>query len=134
MESADEKRRSNLWYSTGYIDEYFRLLGGSGCYVGYCDCHVPALLTLAMDELVGNLPISYEQAVNHLICSQMWTQTDGLPEKALERVKKYQPTPEDIDWFTTRVTECYPMSYSRNEKKEWQWFLERRGRLFDDYL
>jgi hypothetical protein len=129
MESNEEKRRSNIWYATSYIDEYFRLLGGSGCYTGYCDCHVPALLTLAMDEWLGNLPMSYEQAVKFLIDHQMWTLTDQLPAKALERIGQYQPTREDIDWFTKRVTERYPMTYSPNEKKEWLQFLDRRDRV-----
>ena len=129
MQSEDEKRRADLWYATSHADEYFRLLGGSGCYTGYCDWHVPALLTLAMDEFVGNLPLTYEQAVKYLIDHQMWTQTDRLPAKALERVAKYEPTPEDIDWFIARVTERYPMTYSRYEKEEWLRFLERRQQV-----
>jgi len=133
MNSVDEKRRSSLWYATGYIDEYFRLLGGSVCYMGYFDCHVPALFTLAMDEWVGNLHISYEQAVNQLICYQMWSQTDQLPLKVLERVGKYHPTPEDIDLFTVRVTERYPMFYSPYEKENWQRFLEGRGNLLENH-
>ena len=129
MNSGDENRRSALWYSTTYVDEYFRLLGGSGCYTSYCDCHVPALLTLAMDEWVGNLPIPYEHAVKDLIDHQMWAHTDQLPAKTLERVAKYQPTPEDIEWFTVHVTEHYPMTYGPNEKEEWQSFLNRRRKL-----
>jgi hypothetical protein len=132
MEHDDDKRRSNIWYATSYVDEYFRLLGGSGCYTGYCDCHVPALFTLAMDEWVGNLPIGYEQAVRYLISNRMLEQTDGLPAKTLDRVGKYQPTPEDIDWFTARVTERYPMKYSPNEREEWQRFLEGRGRMLKE--
>jgi hypothetical protein len=133
MESAEEKRRSNLWYATTYIDEYFRLLGGAGCYTGYCDRHVPALVTLAMDEWVGNLPIPYEYAVKDLIDYQMWTQTDQLPAKALEHVGKYEPTLEDIDWFTARVTERYPMTYNPFDNEEWQRFLERRLKLLNSH-
>jgi hypothetical protein len=132
MESSEEKRRADIWYVTSYIDEYFRLLGGSGCYKGYCDCHVPALFTLAMDEWVGNLPIGYEHAVRYLISNRMWEQTDGLPAKTLDRVGKYQPTPEDIDWFTARVTERYPMKYSPNEEEQWQLFLEGRGQMLNE--
>jgi hypothetical protein len=132
MEHDDDKRRSNLWYATSYVDEYFRLLGGSGCYTGYCDCHVPALFTLAMDEWIGQLSITYEQAVRYLIGDRMWEQTDGLPAKTLERAGKYQPTPEDIDWFTARVTKRYPMKYSSREKEVWQLFLEGRGRILKE--
>jgi len=133
MASGEEKRRSDLWYATSYVDEYFRLLGGSGCYSGYCDCHVPALFTLAMDEWIGHLPITYEQAVKYLISDRMWEQTDGLPAKTLERVGKYQPRPEDIDWFTTRVTEHYPMKYSSHERDEWQLFLKGRDRMLKEH-
>ena len=129
MESDDEKRRAALWYETSYVDEYFRLLGGSGCYTGYCDCHVPALITLAMDERVGHLPINYEQAVKYLIGDRMWEQTDRLPEKALEQVDKYQPMPEDIEWFTERVTVCYPVNYCQHEMQKWQKFLELREEI-----
>lgn len=105
MELDDEKRRSNLWYATSYVDEYFRLL--------------------------GNLPIPYEYAVKDLIDFQIWEQTDGLPAKTLERVGKYQPTAEDMDWFTVRVTKHYPMTYNHYEKEEWQQFLERRLTLLN---
>ena len=109
------------------------LLGGSGCYSGYCDYHVPALFTLAMDEWIGHPPITYEQAVRYLISDRMWVQTDGLPTKALERVDKYQPTHKDIDWFTEQVTEHYPMKYSPHEKKEWQLFLKGRGQMLKEH-
>ena len=83
MNSSDDNRRSALWYSTTYIDEYFRLLGGFGCFRGYCDYHVPAHVTLSMDEWVGNLPIPYEHAVKDLIDHQMCTHTDQLQQKRL---------------------------------------------------
>jgi len=58
--------------------------------------------------------------------------TDGLPAKTLDRVGKYQPTPEDIDWFTARVTERYPMKYSPTEEEQWQLFLEGRGQMLKE--
>jgi hypothetical protein len=87
-----------------------------------------------MDEWVGNLPMSCEQAVKFLIDNQMWTLTDQLPAKALERIGQYQPTHEDIDWFTKRVTERYPMTCSPNEKEQWQQFLDRRDQALQQQL
>ncbi len=132
MDSADEKRRAKLWYATTQIDEYFRLLGGSGCYPGYCDWHVPALLTLALDHDINDQSLTdsyhFEQSIKKLISHLMWEQTDGLPQRAVELVNKIKPVPDDVDWFTARVTDRYPMAYSSHEKEGWADFLDQRQR------
>jgi hypothetical protein len=128
----DEKRRAKLWYATTQIDEYFRLLGGSGCYSGYCDWHVPALLTLALDHDINDQSLTdsylFEQSIKKLISHLMWEQTDGLPQRAVELINKIKPVPDDVDWFTARVTDRYPMAYSSHEKEGWADFLDRRQR------
>ena len=132
MSLDDEKRRAKLWYATTQIDEYFRLLGGSGCYSGYCDWHVPALLTLALDHDINDQSLTdsylFEQSIKKLISHLMWEQTDGLPQRAVELVNKIKPVPDDVDWFTARVTDRYPMAYSSHEKEGWADFLDRRQR------
>lgn len=128
MNPFEEKHRYKLWYATTQIDEYFRLLGGSGCYQGYCDWHVPALLTLALDQYSGNQEESYERLIKQLISFQMWEQTDGLPQRALELIAKIETLPEDIDWFMNRVSEHYPMSYSSHKKVGWADFIAQRRR------
>lgn len=71
MQSFEEKRHVSLWYATTQIDEYFRLLGGSGCYSGYCDWHVPALLTLALDHHINDQSLTdqhhFEQSIKNLL-------------------------------------------------------------------
>jgi len=132
VDSADEKRRAKLWHATTQIDEYFRLLGGSGCYPGYYDWHVPALLTLALDHDINDQSLTdqhhFEQSIKKLISHLMWEQTDGLPQRAVEIVKKIKPLPDDVDWFTARVTDRYPMTHSSHEKEGWADFLEQRQR------
>ena len=132
MSLDDEKRRAKLWYATTQIDEYFRLLGGSGCYSGYCDWHVPALLTLALDHDINDQSLTdsylFEQSIKKLISHLMWEQTDGLPQRAVELVNKIKPVPDDVDWFTARVTDRYPMAYSSHEKEGWADFLDQRQR------
>ena len=132
MSLDDEKRRAKLWYATTQIDEYFRLLGGSGCYSGYCDWHVPALLTLALDHDINDQSLTdsylFEQSIKKLISHLMWEQTDGLPQRAVELINKIKPVPDDVDWFTARVTDRYPMAYSSHEKEGWADFLDQRQR------
>ena len=132
MSLDDEKRRAKLWYATTQIDEYFRLLGGSGCYPGYCDWHVPALLTLALDHDINDQSLTdsyhFEQSIKKLISHLMWEQTDGLPQRAVELINKIKPVPDDVDWFTARVTDRYPMAYSSHEKEGWADFLDQRQR------
>ena len=129
MQPDDERRRSRLWYATADIDDYFRRLGGSGCYSGYWDWHVPALMTLALDHHVSHQNQAdqrhFEYAIKNLISHRMWEETDGLPQRALALVAKHDPTPDDIEWFTHQVTERYPMAYGRHEKDDWKRFLER---------
>ncbi|MCD8503488.1 MAG: hypothetical protein LRY56_09400 [Burkholderiaceae bacterium] len=130
MHSNDDKRRAKLWFATSEIDEYFRLLGGSGCYTGYSDWHVPALLTLAFDYQISDQSQAdqnrFEYSVRDLISHRMWEHTDGLPQRAVELVTKLKPTPEDTVWFTDRVSERYPMAYGSYEKEGWADFLEQR--------
>ncbi len=132
MSLDDEKRRAKLWYATTQIDEYFRLLGGSGCYSGYCDWHVPALLTLALDHDINDQSLTdsyhFEHSIKKLISHLMWEQTDGLPKRAVDLVNKIKPVPDDVDWFTARVTDRYPMAYSSHEKEGWADFLDQRQR------
>jgi hypothetical protein len=130
--SDDDKRRVRLWYATADIDDYFRRLGGSGCYPGYCDWHVPALVTLVLDHYMCHQSHldqrRFEYAVKDLISYRMWEQTDGLPKRAVELMTKLEPKPEDTDWFINHVTERYPMAYSSKEKEGWADFLEQRRR------
>jgi|GEM_PF-2931225 len=128
MNSADETRRAKLWFATTQIDEYFRRLGGSGCYPGYCDWHVPALLTLALDQNISGRVHHQEQSVKELISPHMLEKTDGLPQTAVDLVAKLEPTSEDIEWFITRVTDHYPMTYCSHEIVGWAEFLDQRQR------
>lgn len=132
MTSDDEKRRARLWYATAEVDDYFRRLGGSGCYQGYCDWHVPALMTLTLDNHVNHQNQAdkrrFEHAIKDLISHRMWEQTDSLYHRALELVAKLEPRLEDTEWFIDRVTERYPMAYSSYEKEGWADFLEQRRR------
>lgn len=129
MQDNSDRRRSQLWYSTLQVDEYFRMLGGSGCYPGYADWHVPALMTVAMDDYCSNSKLSYEHMVKRLISHRMWEQTDRLPTRALDLIVKTQSMEEDISWFISSVTERYPMSYRPYEKEEWLAFLDERKQL-----
>lgn len=126
----DDKRRARLWYATVDIDDYFRRLGGSGCYPGYCDWHVPALMTLALDHHVSHQNQAdqrhFEYAIKNLISHRMWEETDGLPKRAVELVIKLEPKPEDTEWFIDHVTDRYPMAYSSHEKEGWAEFLKQR--------
>jgi len=128
--SDDDKRRARLWYATADVDDYFRRLGGSGCYPGYCDWHVPALMTLVLDHYMCHQSQvderRFEYSVKSLISHRMWEQTDGLPHRTIKLVNELEPTPEDTVWFTDRVTERYPMAYSSYEREGWTDFLEQR--------
>ncbi len=132
MTSDDDKRRARLWYATADVDDYFRRLGGSGCYPGYCDWHVPALMTLVLDHYMCHQSQvderRFEYSVKSLISHRMWEQTDGLPHRAVKLVNEHEPTPEDTVWFTDHVTERYPMAYSSYEREGWADFLEQRHR------
>lgn len=112
------------------IDEYFRLLGGSGCYPSFCDWHVPALLILTLDyqssdhSQAGQL--CFEYCVRRLISERMWEQTDGLPQRAVELVSKLEPRPRDTEWLIAEANDRYPMTYSAHEKAGWDAFLKQR--------
>lgn len=52
----------------------------------------------------------------------------AYPNERLSLSTKSKPVPDDVDWFTARVTDRYPMAYRSHEKKGWADFLDQRQR------
>ena len=123
---------AKLWQVTAEVDDYFRRLGGSGCYPGYCDWHVPALVLLAIDQLVMTDEKQYEFAVRNLISHSMWEKTGGLPTRAINLINVGEFTSDSMAWYVDYVSARYPMKYSSREKDGWKNFLHDRELLLNE--
>ncbi len=105
------------------IDEYFHLMGGAGCYPGFSDWHVPALLLLL---LVGVDPTSEEffsSPDSHTLSPRMWRDTDGLPGKISRKLDGFKLNPLQFELYLKLQTERIAKKLGAREILEWSNFL-----------
>lgn len=105
------------------IDEYFHLMGGAGCYPGFSDWHVPALLLLL---LVGVDPTREEFLSSYdsnTLSPRMWRETDGLPSKIFRKLNGFKLSPLQFELFLKLETERVARKKGAREILEWSNFL-----------
>lgn len=105
------------------IDEYFHLMGGAGCYPGFSDWHVPALLLLL---LVGVDPTSEEflsSPDSHTLSRRMWRETDGLPGKISRRLDGFKLNQLQFELYLKLQTERIAKKLGAREILAWSNFL-----------
>jgi hypothetical protein len=105
------------------IDEYFHLMGGAGCYPGFSDWHVPALLLLL---LVGVDPTSEEflsSPDSYTLSPRMWRETDGLPGKIFKKLDGFKLSPMQFELYLKLQTERVSQKLGAREILEWSNFL-----------
>ncbi len=105
------------------IDEYFHLMGGAGCYPGFSDWHVPALLLLL---LVGVDPTREEflsSPDSHTLSPRMWRETDGLPGKIFRRLDGFKLNPLQFELYLKLQTERIAKKLGAREILAWSNFL-----------
>jgi hypothetical protein len=64
---TSKNKALELWITTGRVDDYFWRLGGAGRYPGKRDWHAPALILVAIDQILFDEMIGYERDVTDLI-------------------------------------------------------------------
>jgi hypothetical protein len=105
------------------IDEYFHLMGGAGCYPGFSDWHVPALLLLL---LVGVDPTREEFLSSYdsnTLSPRMWRETDGLPSKIFRKLNGFELSPLQFELYLKLETERVARKKGAREILEWSNFL-----------
>jgi hypothetical protein len=105
------------------IDEYFHLMGGAGCYPGFSDWHIPALLLLL---LVGVNPTSKEflsSPDSHTLSPRMWRETDGLPSKIFRKLDSFKLSSLQFELYLKLQTERVAQNKGAREILEWSNFL-----------
>lgn len=115
-----------LWTATGHIDDYFRRLGGAGQYPGYKNWHAPALMIIAVDQLLSEAKMDYEHSVVDMISPRMWFETDNRPHEAMILVTKINPSREDVSAFINETTGAISRKLSVDEQDGWNRFLTLR--------
>ena len=105
------------------IDEYFHLMGGTGCYPGFSDWHVPALLLLLLvgvDPTKEDFLSSYD---SHTLSPRMWRETDGLPTKIFIKLNGFKLSPQQFELYVKLQTERIARKLGAREILEWSNFL-----------
>ncbi len=116
------------------IDEYFHLMGGVGCYPGFSEWHVPALLLLL---LVGVDPTREEFLSgpdSHMLSPRMWRETDGLPSKVFKRLDGFVLSPMQFELYLKLQTERITKKLGAREILEWSNFLAENQDRFRRFI
>ncbi len=105
------------------IDEYFHLMGGAGCYPGFSDWHVPALLLLLLvgvDPTKEDFLSTYD---SHTLSPRMWRETDGLPTKIFIKLNGFKLSPQQFELYLKLQTERVARKLGAREILAWSNFL-----------
>jgi hypothetical protein len=117
-----------------YIDDYFHSLGGSGCYPGFSDWHVPALLLLL---LVGVNPTREEflsSPDSYTLSPRMWRETDGLPSEIFRRLDGFKLSPLQFELYLKLQTELISKKLGAREILALSNFLAENRDRFRQFL
>lgn len=116
------------------IDEYFHLMGGAGCYPGFSDWHVPALLLLLLvgvDPTKEDFLSTYD---SHTLSPRMWRETDGLPTKIFIKLNGFKLSPQQFELYVRRQTERIARKLGAREILEWSNFLAGQQDRFRRFI
>lgn len=116
------------------IDEYFHLMGGAGCYPGFSDWHVPALLLLL---LVGVDPTKEEFLSSYdsrTLSPNMWRETDGLPSKIFRKLDGFKLSPLQFELYLKLQTESVARKLGAREILAWSNFLASHQDRFRRFI
>ena len=116
------------------IDEYFHLIGGAGCYPGFSDWHVPALLLML---LVGVDPTKEEFLSSYdsrTLSPSMWRETDGLPSKVFRKLDDFKLNPLQFELYLKLQTERIARKLGAREILAWSNFLAGQQDRFRRFI
>ena len=105
------------------IDEYFHLMGGAGCYPGFSNWHVPALLLLLLvgvDPTKEDFLSSYD---SHTLSPRMWRETDGLPTRIFRKLEGFKLNALQFESYLKLQTERVSQKLGAREILAWSNFL-----------
>ncbi len=128
------KQQDRLWRLTAEADEYFRLIGGAGCYAGYRNWHVPALIILLLTGCDPNGPDFLHAEESFQIAPDLWRKTDGLPQKISLKLEGLEFNPELFDEFIHSSTNYICGLNNTRETLGWAEFLTNNRPRFDSLL
>lgn len=116
------------------IDEYFHLMGGAGCYPGFSDWHVPALLLLLLvgvDPTKEDFLSSYDLRT---LSPGMWRETDGFPSKIFRKLDGFKLNPLQFELYLKLQTERIARKLGAREILAWSNFLAGQQDRFRRFI
>lgn len=118
-----------------YANDYFGRMGGAGRYSSYMDWH-PAGLVL-MIAIGVKPPKSNEFSVEHdgslYLPSEIWRQTDSMPQQVYDKIKEARIERSEFDDFIHYISEGLTKLHP-NELKGFKSFLEENQPTFKKYF
>jgi predicted CopG family antitoxin len=118
-----------------YANDYFGRMGGSGRYGRFMDWH-PAGLVLMIATGVTP-PDSHNFSLVHdgsiYLPSEIWRQTDTMPQQVYEKLKDVKIERSEFDEFIHFISEGLKKLHP-NELKGFNSFLEENKPSFEKYF
>lgn len=106
------------------VEDYFRRMGGQGCYEGYRDWHSSVLILCLLLEL----------SVDENVHPAMLTQTDNLPSKIKKKLDLLEVDKQTLDEFM-KFVKSYLVKLNGNELDRFELIIEDHktdyNKLFD---
>ncbi len=119
-----------LWSLTGEVNEYFRKLGGSGCYPGFADWHVLGLVLLLVSGLDPSEADFFDSRESHTLPLGLWRETDGLPISIAEKLKGTVITQKAFEESLKRSFAHLSTTAGAGDLLDWAKFLDRNSSRF----
>ena len=104
-------------------EDYFRRMGGQGCYEGYSDWHPSALIICLLLELNVNINIH----------PAMRNRTDNLPSKIKKKLDQLKIDKKTFNEFIIFV-KSYLVKLPSNDLLRFESFIEDRKTDYDKFF
>lgn len=104
------------------VEDYFRRMGGQGCYEGYEDWHPSVLMLCLLLEL----------NVDENVHPAMLTRTDNLPSKINKKLNQLEVDKQTLDEFM-KFVKSYLVKLNGNELDRFEMFLDQNKAVYDRF-
>lgn len=104
------------------VEDYFRRMGGQGCYESYRDWHPSVLILCLLLEL----------SVDENVHPAMLTKTDNLPSKIKKKLDLLEVDKQTLDEFI-KFIKSHLIKIDSSEIDRFEMFLDQNKAVYDKF-
>ena len=120
---------------TNYANDYFGRMGGAGRYGRFMDWHPAGLVLMIATGVTPPDSHAFSQVHDGSLYlpSEIWRQTDSMPQQVYEKIKDIRIERSEFDDFVHYISEGL-MKLHPNELEGFNSFLEENKLSFEKYF